>query len=182
MSDGHNKCGQAHALTVLTAILAGHESSLARYLDALGSGSASPLAGVPGTHFARWVVIDDVVYEGPRQKRDHLKLGQLLFTSNFDGSLEPYLEALRTGLGSAADEIWGHCAGYPGRGDASAFAGYMRRHQVGSALFFSAYGDSTVEDVKRSLKMRGAVIEFALRSQGMAPADLQGAFRSSFGA
>jgi hypothetical protein len=156
----HDISGQVHALTVLTAIRPGHESALARYLNALESGPASPLAGVPGTHFARWVVISDVVYEG-KGPRDHLELGQLLFTSNFDGkNLDPYLESLRTGLGPAADEIWGHCHGYPGSDDAASFAAYMRKHHIEASLFFAAYGDRTVEDVKRSLAVRLQLIAF----------------------
>jgi hypothetical protein len=179
VNDRHDTCGQAHALTVLTSILPGHESALTRHLNALPSGPGSPLARVPGTHFARWVVIGDVVYEGSGT-RDHLKLGQLLFTSNFDGPLPPYLESLRTGLGEHADTIWQHCSGYPGSADPSAFAGYLRSHQIESSLFFAAYGDRTVQDVKRSLDVRRKVIDFALNTQGMAPADLQAAFQRTF--
>jgi hypothetical protein len=181
VNDGHNTCGQAYGLTVLTPILEGRESSLARYLDALGSGPESPLARVPGTHFARWVVIGDVVYEGPDQRRDHLRLGRLLFTSNFDGPVEPYLEALRIGLGEAADAIWGHCPGYPGSADAAAFAAFLRGHQIESSLFFAAYGDRTVQDVTGSLAVRRELIDFALRAQGIAAAELQSAFREAFG-
>jgi hypothetical protein len=176
----HDISGQAHSLTLLTAIRDGHEAPLARYLNALQSGDASPLADVARTHFARWVVLGDVVYEG-KGPRDHLKLGQLLFTSNFDGKdLDSYLENLRTGLGPAADEIWGHCCGYPGRDDAAAFVAYMNKHHVESSLFFGAYGDRTVENVKSSLADRRRVIAFALNSQGMAPAALQAAFKRSF--
>ena len=141
----------------------------------------SPLARVPGTHFARWVVIGDVVYEGRRQRRDHLKLGRLLFTSNFDGPVMPYLEALRTGLGEAADAIWDHCDGYPGSADPAAFAAYMRSHQIESALFFAAYGDRTVEEVKRSLAVRRDVIDFALSAQALGAAELKAAFIERFG-
>jgi hypothetical protein len=176
----HDICGQAHSLTVLTAIRAGHEAPLAKYLNALQSGSASPLSRVARTHFARWVVLGDVVYEG-KGTRDHLKLGQLLFTSNFDGTdLDSYLESMRTGLGPAADEIWGHCCGYPGSDDAAAFAAYMNKHHVESSLFFGAYGDRTVEDVKANLATRRSLIAFALNSQAMAPAALQAAFARSF--
>ncbi len=180
MKDGRNKCGRAYGLTVFTPILRGRESSLVRLLDALESGAKSPLAGVPGTHFARWVVIGDVVYEGPPQRRDHLDLGRLLFTSNFDGQPAPYLEALRVGLGGHADVVWGHCAGYPGSADASAFAAYMRAHQVDSSLFFAAYGERTVEQVTGSLQTRRHLIEFALGAQRMTPAELQSAFLAEF--
>jgi hypothetical protein len=168
-------------LTVLTPVIDGHETQLAHYLNGLGTGDQSPLAGVHGTHFARWVVIDDVIYEGPDQgERDHLEHPRLLFTSNFDGELAPYLEALRSGLGNAADAIWGHCIGYPGRDDAHAFAEYLRHHQIDSSLFFAAYGDRTVEDVKRSLALRSRFIDFALRAQGLPAAELKDAFLREF--
>jgi hypothetical protein len=151
-----------------------------RLLDELESGTRSPLAGVPGTHFARWVVMGNVVYEGAPQRRDHLDLGRLIFTSNFDGEPTPYLESLRVGLGKHADSVWGHCAGYPGSTDAGAFAAYMRAHQVESSLFFAAYGESTVEQVKDNLKERRHLIDFALRAQHMDPAELQSVFLREF--
>jgi hypothetical protein len=175
----HDISGQAHALSVLTAIRDGRESALARYLNGLGSGDASPLAAVAATHFARWVVIGDVVYEG-KGSREHLRCGQLLFTSNFDGDLAAYLESLRTGLGESADAIWGHCHGYPGSDDPARFAGYLRAHSVESSLFFAAYGDRTVADVKDSLATRRTLIDFALRTQGLEPAELHAAFAESF--
>lgn len=183
MSERNNISGQAYSLTVLTPIIDGHETELAAYLNGLPGGDQSPLAGVPATHFARWVVIDDVVYEGPDEgEREHLRHPRLLFTSNFDGQLDPYLEALRTGLGAAADTIWGHCMDYPGRSDPSAFIAYMRHHQIDSSLFFAAYGDRTVEDVKRSLAVRTKLIDFALRAQGLAASDLKAGFVQEFGA
>jgi hypothetical protein len=175
----HDISGQAQALSVLTAIRDGHESRLARCLNGLGSGHESPLASVPATHFARWVVIGDVVYED-KGSREHLECGQLLFTTNFDGDLAAYLESLRTGLGESADAIWGHCHGYPGSDDAARFAGYLRAHSVESSLFFAAYGDRTVTDVTDSLATRAKLIDFALRMQGLASAELQAAFAESF--
>lgn len=180
MNDRRNTCGQAYALTVMTPIREGRESALAHYLSTLEPGSASPLANVTGTHFARWVVIGDVVYEGGDQRPEHLKVGRLLFTSNFDGLPEPYLEKLRTGLGAVADQIWAHCSGYPGCADAGAFAAYMRSHQIESSLFFAAYGEHKVEDVKRSLATRRRVIDFAVRAQGLAAVELQAAFQETF--
>lgn len=175
-----NVSGQAYALTVMTPILRGHESALARHLDATPSGERSPLARVGGTHFARWVVMDNLVYEGGKQRRDRLRAGRLLFTSNFDGELGPYLEALRSGLGADADAIWGHCAGYPGYAGAVPFARYMRAHQIGSSMFFAAYGERTVEQVRSDLTLREHLMGFALGTQGMGPEQLQAAFREAF--
>jgi hypothetical protein len=180
VSDGRNRFGQAYGLTVFTPIERGRESSLVRLLDGLAPGDGSPLAAVPGTHFARWVVIPDLVYEGPPQHRDQRERGMLLFTSNFDGEPDPYLEALRTGLAGLADEIWGHCAGYPGSADGAAFAAYLRAHQVDSSLFFAAYGEQRVEQVQESLAARKRLTRFALGAQGMSAADLRAAFRQEF--
>jgi hypothetical protein len=148
----------------------------------LGDGPTSPLSRVAGTHLARWVIIGDVVYEGPGQRRvDHLAHGRLLFSSNFDGGLLAYLERLRAGLGETADAIWGHCVGYPGHADGEAFAAYLRAHQVDCSLFFAAYGGRTVEEVTHSLATRHAVIDFALRAQGMANVELRDTFLEAFG-
>jgi hypothetical protein len=183
MSKSRNVSGQAYSLTVLTPIIDGHETHRSQYLGGLPGGDGSPLAGVPGTHFARWVVIDDVIYEGPDQEdRDHLEHPRLLFTSNFDGDLDPYLEGMRTGLGESADTIWGHCIGYPGHNDADAFRRYMLHHQIDSSLFFAAYGDRTVQDVRRSLAVRTKLIEFVLRAQGLDAGALKAAFLEEFGA
>ena len=175
-----NRSGQAYGLTVLTPILEDRVSALAAHLDTFGPQDASPLARVAGTHFARWVIIEDVVYEGGRQRRDNLKASRLLFTSNFDGPLGGYLEALRSELGDDADAVWGHCAGYPGRADAAAFAAYFRTHQVQSALFFGAYGDQTVAQVHVNVARRTRLIEFAMAAQGLEPGELQARFQAEF--
>ena len=176
-----NVSGQAYALTVLTPILAGHEDALAAHLDALPEGGDGPLARVPGTHLGRWVVIDDVKHQGHGQRRrDALRESRLLFTSNFDGGLDPYLERLRTGLGEDADAIWGHCRGYPGHRDRDGFARWLRAHELEAALFFAAYGDRTVEQVHADLDKRTRLIEFALEAQGLDPDELKSRYLRRF--
>ena len=59
-----NVSGQAYALTVVTPILDGHVQALTEHLEALPEGPGSPLARVPGTHLARWAVIDQVKHQG----------------------------------------------------------------------------------------------------------------------
>lgn len=174
-----NVSGQAYALTVLTPILDGHAAELTAHLDALPEGPASPLARVPGTHLGRWVVIDDVKFQGHGQRhRDRLSASRLLFTSNFDGDLDRYLEALQTALGEDADAVWSHCRGYPGRGPR--FAPWMKAHQLEAALFFAAYGDRTLEQVHADVTKRTRLIEFALEAQRLAPEQLKSRFLETF--
>jgi hypothetical protein len=168
-----NVSGQAYSLTVLIPIADGREQALTEHLDGLPTGDGSPLARVAATHFARWVVIPDVIYEGQGQRRDHLAAPRLLFTSNFDGSLDAYLDRLHP----HTDAIWGHCRGYPGR---DGFAAWMRAHQLRSALFFAAYGDQTVSEVHANLELRARLIDFALNAQGLPPDELATRFRERF--
>ena len=174
-----NVSGQAYALTVITPVLDGHVAELTAHLDALPEGEASPLARVPGTHLGRWVMIDQVKYQGAGQRhRDSLTSARLLFTSNFDGELDRYLEQLQTGLGEDADAVWGHCTGYPGRG--AGFAPWIKAHQLEAALFFAAYGGHTLEQVRTNLDKRSRAIAFALEAQGLEPEALKARFMEAF--
>ncbi|HEX2296049.1 MAG TPA: hypothetical protein VHN37_12145 [Actinomycetota bacterium] len=175
-AESKNVSGQAYSLTVMAPISPGRSSELAAHLDDLGSGDDSPLAKVPSTHFARWVVLDALIYEGGRQRHDSWSGPRLLFTSNFDGPLDAYLEGLRTGLGAAGDAIWEHCTDYPGHRDAGAFNRWMRARQLTSSLFFAAYGDQTVQQVLDNLRVRQWLTELALKGQALDDAELQDRF------
>jgi hypothetical protein len=176
-----NVSGQAYALTVLTPIKDGHQQALTDHLEALGDGDASPLARVPATHIARWVVIDDLKFQGAGQRhRDTLDAPRLLFSSNFDGDLDVYLDGLRTGMAADADAIWDHCRDYPGHENAGAFRAYMRAHQLEAALFFAAYGDQTVGEVKANVAQRRRLIDFALEGQKLDAATLRSRFLETF--
>jgi hypothetical protein len=176
-----NRSGQAYALMVWTPIRDGEAQPLREYLAKLPTGENSPLARLGTTHFARWLVLPDLVYQGPPQEPDHLQSPYLLFTSNFDGELEPYLTALGHHLGDEADQIWGRCVGYPGSNDRDAFAAYLRRNQIDSTFFYSAYPDATVAAVRDALHRRERVIQFAISSQGLPPAQLRAAYDEYFG-
>ena len=66
-------------------------------------------------HIARVQIFRALVHQGPKQKHtDTLRHAHLVFTSTFDGDLDPYLDALAERV-PEADEWWGRCAGYPGR-------------------------------------------------------------------
>ena len=175
-----NVSGQAYALSVLAPIRDGHTDELRAHLDALEEGDKSPLARAPGTHIARWVVIGGVVYQGAGQPRRDQLSPRLLFSSNFDGDVGAYLEGLRTGMAEDADAIWGHCRDYPGHENSGAFRAYMRAYQLEAALFFAAYGDQTVGEVRANVEQRRRLIDFALAGQGLDAATLKSRFLETF--
>jgi hypothetical protein len=175
-----NVSGQAYALSVLTPILDGHADALRERLEGLGDGAASPLARVPGTHIARFVVVDDVMFQGAGQRKHDTLTPRLLFSSNFDGDVGAYLEGLRTGMAADADAIWGHCRGYPGHEDSPAFAAWMRSHMLEAALCFAAYGGMTVEQVHANLDRRRRLLDLVLEGQGLPADDLKERFMEAF--
>lgn len=165
-----NRVGVAYSLTVIAPIAAGREDEAREAIEAL---PADFLARLGGLHFSRIHVVSELVFQGPQQRhRDHLKASHLVFTSTFDGELEPYLVALRP----IADTWWQYCVGYRGED----FARWVREHQVDSALFASAHPDATVPGVLESLALRERIIDFAIEARGLAPADLQRRFRDAF--
>ncbi len=174
-----NRAAKTYSLMVLTPIRPGEEAALRAYLADLGE---SPLARVPRTHMARLIVIDDIPC--PPERRDlHDPLGgaYLLFTSNFDGSLNGYLSDLVAALEPEADEIWGRCIGCPRPAAGAALKAYIGRNQLQSGVVFAAYGDASVQQVRGALDKRERLIDFAVRAQDMQPAARRKAFLKEFG-
>ena len=168
-----NRVGVVYSLTVIAPVVAGREQEARDALEALPAGF---LAGLENLHFSRIHVVSGLVFQGPQQRhRDELRASHLVFTSTFDGELEPYLEALR----SRADTWWQYCAGYPGSAGEE-FVPWVREHQLDSSLFASAHPDVTVPGVLESLALRERIVDFAIEARALGPAELQRRFRDEF--
>jgi len=72
-----------------------------------------------------------------------------MMVSDYDGSWESYIDEFAEMILSGLDAIWETAYGYPpdGARDVPAFKRFLRRHQVPSEVFFSAYPDETVLNV-----------------------------------
>lgn len=176
-----NVVGQAYTFMALTAIAPGRSELLRGHLESMPSAADSPFAKIDQTHFARFVIIPQLVDLGPPPAtRDTLKNEYLLFSADFDGSLERFLDGLCDAMAAEADTIWGHCVGYPGTSDRAALERYMRHNQIDTTFPFAAYPDATVADVREALELRSRVIDFAIRAQAMDPASLHAAYREEF--
>ncbi len=178
-----NVSGQAYAFMAMTPVMPGEEQPLAEYLRGLRGLGPSPLAKLPRTHFARFVVAPDFHHDPTwkQPKEDHLDLNYLIFTSNFDGGLDSYLDELCEQLAPEAKEIWGRCVGCPESARGAALKAYLEHNQIDTGMFFAAYGHATVGMVKQALRAREQTIAFAIKAQGMQPEALQQAFLAEFG-
>lgn len=181
MAEYRNKVGGVYSLTTFAPIISGHEETVREVIESLPLGADSPLARLDDLHLSRLQIFDHLVYQGPRQKhRDTLEHHHLVFTSSFDGDLDPYLDKICDRLGAEADSWWSHCIGYPGTSDRAGFKRWIRAHKVDSSLFASAYHGASVKRVLGALETREKLVDFAVAAQGLDAAELQERFRSTF--
>ena len=172
-----NVSGGAHALTVLAPIDPEREPALRDYLDGL-THDTSPLGEFPGTHFGRWVILENFVTADGQPKDEHLSCHYLLFTSCFDGPLTPYLEAVSRLRD--AQFIWDHCVGFHAEDGAGELIRYLLHNQIDTGFFVAAYPKANLGQVRSSLLQRDRMIAFAITAQTMRPAQLQRAFTTEF--
>jgi hypothetical protein len=109
------------------------------------------LSGVKTIHFARWVFIDD--------KR------RMFFASNYDGSLESYMDDFIDKVSWGLNLVFSNGVGYPkarwlvfgGCRDELAFKDYLRVHQVPTRVWYTAYGGLTALNVRQNERVRAGL-------------------------
>jgi hypothetical protein len=174
-----NQSGKVYGLTILSPIIddeqatPSHDLQIRKYLASLPTDEGSPFAVAPGTHLARLVVMDDVIYVGMPACEEHLKSKYLVFESNCDGDLEGYLRGLAASVPEHLDAIWSHCVGYPGASNVAAFVEYMKACQIETTFYFAAVNDKSVPETLRALQTQRAVADFVASHQGVEPARVQ---------
>jgi len=138
-------------LTAVTPIIPGHRAQLRQVLAGLAqrieSGAPTALDEIGTVHFARWAVLptaDDA--------------GSLLFTSNFDGPWDNYIEDFAAKSAPTFDAIYCHCRDWPPNGtrDVDAFKAYVRKYEVEAEVYYRAYPLATVQQVKSALNLKAA--------------------------
>ena len=106
------------------------------------------LARVPSIHFARWVFIDD-------KKR-------LVFCSNYDGSLESYMDDFINKVAFGLNVVFSNGIGYPttnwlffqGAKDEQKFKYFIRRHELPTEVWYDGHTGLTNFDLKRNSLIR----------------------------
>jgi hypothetical protein len=166
-----NKYGTAYGLTALLPVLAGHEDALEAELDGLDP-LASPFAAVADLHFARLLVIRDLVYQGPPQRPESLDCAYLIFTTSSDGELEPLLREV-AGL-PAARAIFGHCDGFVA--DPDGFAAWVSSHRKDNGYFLTPWPFTRVGEIKEALRVQDGFGSLVERADSLDDAALQRAF------
>jgi hypothetical protein len=150
--------GKVTELTLINPVKAGRGPVLRQVLAQISPAFVRQMETI---HFARWVLFDNDT--------------RLLFTSNFDHSLDDYLGDFVRVLPDGLDKIWENCEGYPSEGcrNYPAFAAWVRQYQVATTLWYAAYPTATVKDVLKALDVKAKVDQFQ-REIAKPPADTVG--------
>lgn len=109
------------------------------------------LTRVQTIHFARWVLLGD---------RKHV-----FFASNYDGSLESYMDDFINKVAWGINAVFGNGVGFPRvrwllRGGAEfeqKYKNFLRRHQVPTAVWYKAYPGLSVADLNRHTRIREGI-------------------------
>jgi hypothetical protein len=175
--------GSAYALTTILAIRPGREHLLRSRILAWPD---SPFGRLPSTHFARLVVLDRMVFEGPARLRPEFSLQYLLFSATFDGdsgeARDRYLEQMCQRMPVELERVFGLCAGAPCpvARDPARFRDWVVANLIPVSSFFAHRPTATVPQIKRARRLRRRVRDFALANAYARPNLLQERFERQF--
>jgi hypothetical protein len=117
------------------------------------------LARVSTIHFARWVFVND--------KR------RVVFASNYDGSLESYMDDFINKVGWGLNLAFSVGIGYPttnwlvldGSKNEQKFKYVLRRHELPTEVWYKAYPGLTAFDLKRNGRIRQGIEQSAASAE-----------------
>jgi hypothetical protein len=106
------------------------------------------LARVSTIHFARWVFLD-------RKQR-------LFFASNYDGSLDSYMDDFINKVAFGLNVVFSNGVGYPrsdwlvlgGAKNEQKFKYFIRRHELATEVWYDAHPGLTTSDLERNMRIR----------------------------
>ena len=109
---------------------------------------AGRLGRIRTIHFARWVFLDD-------RKR-------MVFFSNYDGSVESYMDDFINKTGFGLNASFSNGIGYPrtnwlvmeGCADERKYKEFLRRHTLPTQVWYKAYPGLTAVDLERNSRIR----------------------------
>jgi len=169
-----NRRGCSYGVTVITPVYPGQVENLRGVLRGYKPGANSPLGDFPDVHFARWVVIEQLLTDWPGAPRRPSRLGSpyLLFSADLTapadrapGLPETFFRDLAERIPAHCTEVWGKCRGFPGVDPVDPFVQYLRGSQIDIGLYYAAFPDATPDEIERALRIREKLSQFVLEHQ-----------------
>ena len=137
------------------------------YLLLRNLASFTELKALRFIHFARWVVLKPSAFPrfGNEQPRQPLRDNFILFSTNFNGKWDQYIDAFVFLLGLGVDAIWFTGRRYPGVWPIRTFKRTIRYYQYPTDYYFNAYPGASVTDVLTAIELVHALKEFEKKAE-----------------
>lgn len=127
-----------------------------------------PFAKLRTVHFLRILVHQPSpskdapipVYDGKPQAHGPPIPAKLLFSTDYDGTLDAHIDELLREAGPGLDQVFGHCVGWPGVSDPRAVHDFFLRHRVESNTFYTGTMKRSVDQIHREAALRDRVEAF----------------------
>ncbi len=139
----------------------------------------STLAGLLGLtfiHFGRWAIVKRNQWPDLGQGKQNLQNDYMLFSSNFNGTWDQYLDAFSDAIPSGVDLYWISSTKFPHSIPSTPFKDYIRANQLTTDYYFNATPGAAVSDIKAALRVRRAVLSLVEKHADLAAADFQKAY------
>lgn len=158
-----NIAGKAYGMNVITPVLPNRTWLTHAIFMAVRAipETLSGLLGLSLIHFARWVVIRRDQWPDLGQGPQKLKNDYVLFSSNFNGTWDQYIDAFSDGIPSGLDILWYCATRFPHSIPITPFKNYIRANQITTDYYYNATPGSAQRDIKCALRMRVALIALA---------------------
>ena len=160
-------------ISLLSPIAAGHEEAVRATLATFERGTG-PFVKVPGTHVARFVVINWLGTGDPTRRR-RLRPARLLFSAVVDGPVEGWLWGMFEKQGPVVETVWRHCSGWPAAEERQARARWLLDQRLAITYPLVA-NDATVAEIQHGLKRRDALRGLKAKASLLTPAELRAAY------
>ncbi|WP_340114846.1 hypothetical protein [Maribellus mangrovi] len=131
------------------------EALLAVINNDLEGNGIIPLKRMSDTHFARFVILKELSEENGQDMRF-----SLVFSSNFDGSIENHLRQIVELAGEGLDKVYQFCEDYPDKPTPDSRLNYLRSHQIKSQAFYVNTVGRTLHQVKQDIQLREQIEQF----------------------
>lgn len=170
--------GRAQAMTVMTPIKPFMTPKvhlvfwLVEHIEAL----TEPLRVLTFIHYARWNIVESLPFNGGTQKPEKLHYKYLLFTTNFNGTWEQYIDAFSRYCPDKMDLVWGTSFGHPGAEHTLKFKEYIRNNEFPASHYYSAYPEAPTTMITQALSLDEQFEEFRERTADMGPEEFQAAY------
>src|SRR5258706_11299989 len=129
----------------------------------------SGLVGLKFIHFARWTIIRPGDWPNLGQGAQRIKHDYMLFTSNFNGTWDQYIDAFSDGIPGGLNLFWYQNVKYPGSIPISPFKAYIRANQIDTDYYYNATPGAGQRDVISALRVREAVLRLVAGHPQLSP-------------